>query len=177
MVDNLQLGKKICATYQLQVTSYKLHSILMLSFTHTIISLPLAYYFENPLLIFVAAVVVHLLADTFLHWNLFPEQSKRWFYPLVALEVAGGLAGTWLLVGDDLLTRPVFVAIAGGNAPDVVHQLWELLTPRQRKKYFAWARPLFTFHSSLQAETFRIGRGLISQIIFIAVAIFLLGRT
>lgn len=143
----------------------------MLSFTHTLISLPFAYYFDSPLLIFIAAFVFHLVADTFLHWNLFPEQSKQFFYPLVAVEITLGLVIATLLVGRDIATLPVMAAIAGGNAPDIIHQLWFLLSVPQRRKYFSWAQPAFDFHDNLQHETAHVARGLVSQVIFIALAI------
>lgn len=142
----------------------------MLSLAHTLISLPFAYYLENPFLIFIAAFVFHLFADTLLHWNLFPEQSKQLFYPLVAVEVLGGIVATWLLVGSDILTMPVLVAIAGGNAPDVIHQFWDFLTPKQRQRYFAWIMPAFKFHSDLQSETLSFSKGVVSQVILVAIA-------
>src|SRR5687768_14771650 len=117
----------------------------MLSLSHTLISLPFAYYLDNPILIFIAAFIFHLFADTLLHWNLFPAQSKKFFYPLVAVEILAGLLLTWLLVGEDILTLPVLAAVAGGNAPDVIHQLWFLLTPEQHRRYFGWAIPAFRF--------------------------------
>lgn len=150
------------------------YTVPMLSFSHTLISLPFAYYLDSPLLIFLAAFVFHFFADTLLHWNFFPEQSKRFFFPLVALEILAGLIAAWLLVGTDILTLPVLAAIAGGNAPDVIHQSWELLTRAQRKKYFSWALPGFIFHDKLQNETLNIRKGALSQVALILLAILLL---
>ena len=146
----------------------------MLSFSHTLISLPFAYYLDSPVIIFLAAFVFHFFADTLLHWNFFPEQSKRFFLPLVTLEILSGIVVTWLLIGADILTLPVLAAIAGGNAPDVIHQSWELLKPAVRKKYFSWAQPAFIFHDKLQNETLNFRKGVVSQIALILVAILLL---
>lgn len=146
----------------------------MLSFSHTLVSLPFAYYLDSPLLIFLAAFVFHFFADTLLHWNFFPEQSRQFFFPFVALEVLAGIVASWLLVGTDILTLPVLAAIAGGNAPDIIHQSWELLRPARRKKYFSWALPAFIFHDKLQNETLNFRKGMVSQVVLILVAILLL---
>ncbi len=153
---------------------FTLYTFKMLSLSHTLISLPFAYYLDNPILIFAATFIFHLFADTLLHWNLFPAQSKQFFYPLVAVEVLGGLLLTWLLVGEDLLAVPVLAAIAGGNAPDVLHQLWDFLSLKQKKHWFSWAMPAFRFHDHLQLETARIGKGMVSQVILIVLVITLL---
>lgn len=145
----------------------------MLSFTHTIVSLPFAYWFDSPLFVFAAAFVFHLVADTLLHWNLFPEQSKKFFYPLVALEIIGGVVAAMAVVGQDILTINVLAAIAGGNAPDVIHQLYFLLSPAQRKKYFTWAQPAFDFHNNIQSETPFFFKGMISQVILIGLTLLL----
>ncbi len=142
----------------------------MLAISHTLISLPFGLYLENPLLIFITAFIFHLFADTFLHWNIYPEQFKRYPYGLVALDVLGGLFMSRLLVGEAVFTLPVLLAIAGGNAPDVIQALWDMIPPKTRNSYFAWAMPFFHFHDHLQLETTHVGRGLVWQIVFVLLA-------
>ncbi|MEX2054557.1 MAG: hypothetical protein WD972_00105 [Candidatus Andersenbacteria bacterium] len=137
----------------------------MLSLTHTLVSLPFAFYFDNVFLVFFAAVVFHFFCDTLLHWNLYPEESGAAFIPLVALEIALGVVAAWLLVGNLIFTLPVLLAIAGGNFPDVLHQLWNMLGPGRQAKWFSWATPAFDWHERLQLETSHVGHGLIWQII------------
>lgn len=143
----------------------------VLSLTHTLISLPFAFYLENPLLIFLAAFVMHLLADTFLHWNIYPYRFKRYPYELVALDVAGGVVLAWLLTGEQLFTLPVLLAIAGGNAPDILHGVWEVAGKNIQDRYFNWAKPLFRFHDHLQLETTSVPRGLAWQVVFGIIAV------
>lgn len=147
----------------------------MLSLTHTLISLPLAYYLDNPLLIFIAAIAGHFLCDTLLHWNLFPDQiPKKFFFPLVAADVGGGLLVAYFLTGNDFFTLPVLLAILGGNLPDIIHQLYELLPAAVKHRWLHWAAPAFVWHDRLQLETHNIGQGLITQATLVFLAIVLL---
>lgn len=145
----------------------------MLSLAHTIISLPVGVYLQNPWLIFIAAFVLHLLMDTFKHWNIYPWQFKKYPYALVALDITAGLAAAWFLLNDQTLTLPILAAIAGGNAPDVLHGVWEFTAQKTKNSYFSRAKPFFIFHDRIQRETTHIGTGLIWQGIFMAVSIFL----
>ena len=106
----------------------------MLSVIHTIISLPLAEYLHSWFLIFVTAVLLHLLADTTLHWNIMPNQFKRFPYGLVFLDVAAGLILAWLLVGKDIFTLPYLAAIVGGNITDLLHVTWDS-APKYHSKF------------------------------------------
>jgi hypothetical protein len=144
----------------------------VLSIAHTLISLPFAIFFENPLLIFVAAAVWHVFCDTLLHWNIYAPDFKRYPVELIVLDVGGGLVAAWLVMGDALFTLPVLAAIAGGNAPDIVHGVWDLLRPHQRQ-WLGWARGWFAFHENTQLETTSVWQGLISQIVLSAAAIVL----
>ncbi|MEX1998014.1 MAG: hypothetical protein WEA04_05085 [Candidatus Andersenbacteria bacterium] len=146
----------------------------MLSLAHTLISLPLAYYLEQPLLIFLAAVVGHFLCDSLLHWNLFHDQLRRGiFYLLVALDIGSGLVIAGLVVGSDIWTLPVLAAIIGGNLPDVLQQLYEKLRAAPRKKWLGWAAPAATWHDALQLETTDPLRGLVSQALLSGLAVSL----
>ena len=145
----------------------------MLSFTHTLTSLPLAYLMSSPLLIFAAAFVWHLLCDSLLHWNVYAEDYKRYPWFLVMSDVAGGLLFAWLATGDDILTLPVLAAIAGGNAPDVAHTVWDALPRAIRSKFSAWATPWFQFHNNLQLEAKSWHHGWQWQAFLITVAIAL----
>lgn len=139
----------------------------MLALTHAVISLPFAFYFENLVLIFIAAFLFHLLADTLLHWNLFPDQAGKYFWPLVAVDVFGGLVISWLLVGELLFTVPLLAAIAGGLAPDVLHAFWEMLGKKKQRHWLPWAIPYFRFHEKLQLETPQVLPGLVWQIVLL----------
>lgn len=145
----------------------------MLSLTHTIISLPFAIYLQNPALIFAAAFTFHLLADTIPHWNIFPDNFKRYPYGWVALDITAGLLAAWYITGSNVLTLPVLAAIAGGNAPDVLQGLWDI-APQAARNYFRWAQPFFIWHDKLQLETSTIWYGLLWQIIAIGVAVMLI---
>ena len=145
----------------------------MLSIAHTLISLPFAFLFQNPILLFLAAATMHLFADTLLHWNIYPYKFRRYPFELVALDVGGGIAIAWLLLGSQFFTLPVLVAIAGGNAPDIFHAFWEFLSPRQKNKVPRWLKKAFHTHDSLQLETTKVGKGLVSQAISVALAILI----
>lgn len=148
----------------------------MLSFSHTLISLPFGLYLKNPLLIFLAAFLFHFFCDSLLHWNIFPFRFKSYPYHLVFLDVTSGLLAAWLLLPDQFLTLPVLAAIWGGNLPDILHGLWDLLGIIKRRHYLNFLRPFFIFHHRLQHETTSVPHGLISQIILIAIALTLIIR-
>lgn len=148
----------------------------MLSITHTIISLPLAFLFTNPILIFVSALLLHLFADTLLHWNIYPEQFKRFPILLIALDVAGGPVVALSLLGNEALSLPVLLAIFGGNLPDVLHMSWGLLPPRIRDNPPNWIAAALKFHDHIQHETHIKWHGLILQVLVMIIAISLLFR-
>lgn len=146
----------------------------MLSFTHTLISLPFAVYLQNPVLIFLSAFAFHLFADTLPHWNLYPEQLKRYFIPLVPFDIASGLFAAFLLFGSDVISLPVLTAIAGGNMPDILQGFWELTPRRLKNGPLRSLQPLATFHERLQSETYSVTRGVVSQIILAILALALI---
>jgi hypothetical protein len=145
----------------------------MVSAVHTLISLPIGLYFENPLLILVTTVVLHLLADTFTHWNIYPHQFARFPYHLVAIDVAGGLLIAFVLLGSAFFTVPVLIAIFGGNLADIIHSFWEILSPVRRLYLPPWAQAFFRYHENLQRETPSLLRGLPSQLILAGIALVL----
>jgi len=142
----------------------------MLSLSHTIASLPLGIYLQNPYLIFMAAFLLHFILDATLHWNIYPPHHSKFPAFLVSLDVLGGLLLAWLIVGDNFFTIPVLAAIAGSNAPDIIHSLWEL-ADKPKNKYTTVILPFFRFHDNIQWETNHVALGLISQIIVIATVI------
>ncbi|MBI3273953.1 MAG: hypothetical protein HYZ69_02310 [Candidatus Colwellbacteria bacterium] len=146
----------------------------MLSFTHTLISLPFAVYLNNPVLIFLAAFVFHFFADTLLHWNIYPPQFKRYPFVLVAIEIGAGLIAAWLLTGEQFFTIPMWAAIIGGNLPDVIQGLWDFTPKKYQDKQLGWLKPVFVWHDKLQLETPSVAWGLLSQIILIAIAVALI---
>lgn len=145
----------------------------MLSIAHTLIALPFAVYLDNPIIIFVAAFVFHIFSDTFLHWNIFPQDYKGFPYHIVALDVLGGLVLAWLIIGNAIFTWPFLIAIAGSNAPDVFHSLWLIIQKGKYQKILSWAKPFFNFHDHLQIETHDIKKGLVFQILFSIIAVYL----
>ncbi len=146
----------------------------MLSLAHTVLSLPFGIYIDNIFIIFAAAFVGHLLFDTVLHWNIYPDRFSRYPFELVALDVFAGLGLAYFITGDQFFETRTLVAIAGGNAPDVLHGLWEFMSKPTRKKYFSWAQPFFTFHDKLQLETKSVWRGLAWQVVGIAIVAFII---
>lgn len=144
----------------------------MLSLTHTLISLPFGVYLNNPLAIFAAAFVFHLLADTLLHWNIYPEQTGRFFYPLAALDVVGGLIVAWLVMGNQFVSAPILLAILAGNLPDILQGLWDLTGPKMQRA-LRWLKPAFDFHDRLQLETISMLKGVVWQAILIVIAVFI----
>ena len=146
----------------------------MLSAAHTIISLPLGIYLNNPIIIFIFAFLLHFVADALLHWNIYPQDYPRFPYVLVALDILGGLILAYLIVGKSILTLPLLAAIAGGNMPDILHSLWLIAGgERHPEKWPRWVNASFAFHHKIQRETHNIVRGLISQIILALLAILL----
>lgn len=144
----------------------------MLSLTHTIISLPFAAYLQNPVIIFTAAFLFHLLTDSILHWNI---DSKKQPYPykFVALDVLGGIVIAALISLNHLPIWSTMAAILGGNAPDIIQALWNILGSTKHSKYILWLKPFSIFHQRIQRETNNIPQGLASQIILIALALTL----
>ena len=144
----------------------------MLSLAHTLISLPLGIYLENPWLILLGAIVVHLLCDMLLHWNIYPNDYPRFPYGLVALDVGGGVVLAALLVGPEIFSLPVLVAIAGGNLPDVLHSLLVIAGGEKNPRRFPrTVNHPFWLHHRIQHETRDVARGLASQIILVTLAI------
>lgn len=146
----------------------------MLSAAHTLISLPLGLYVHNPLAIFAAAFVLHLLCDTLLHWNIFHDQHERYPYLPVALDVGSGLLAAYALLDRTLFTLPLLAAVAGGNAPDIIHHFWDIIHATRYRPLLAWLAPFFTMHDKLQHETAQPVRGLISQLVLTALAVTLI---
>ena len=147
-------------------------SIIMLSAVHTITSLPFAVYLQNPFLIFAAAFLFHLITDSILHWNTNPRK-RPYPYKLVAIDVLGGITLAFLIIMNRLPLWPTTIAIIGGNAPDITHALYDLLSPTKYIKYLHWLKPFFTFHKRIQRETNNIPRGLVFQIFLVAIALTL----
>lgn len=144
----------------------------MLSLAHTLISLPFGVYLNSPIAIFASAFIFHLLADTLLHWNVYPEQTGRMFYPLAALDVIGGVVVAWLILQGTFFTAPILLAVLAGNLPDILQGLWDLL-PKHSQRTLRFLKPAFTFHDKLQLETTRIGKGLIWQAVLVVLAVLL----
>jgi hypothetical protein len=142
----------------------------MLSIAHTLISLPLAFWLERPILIFCATVALHFLADTLLHWNIYPDRHRTYPVLAVAADVIGGVVLAWLLLGDTFFSLPVLAAIAGGNAPDILHGLWDLLPTARQKKFPRWLQSSYQWHDAIQVETTNIPAGLTLQVIVVAAA-------
>lgn len=150
--------------------------LLVLAVTHTLVSLPIGAHVESAPAAFALAFLVHLFLDTLLHWNVYIERH-RWPYVWVALDVVGALALAYWLVPDRFFTAPMLAAIAGGNVPDVILGLIDLLrkfglrrTPKHREHWF------IRFHDGLQNETLSPAKGLAWQVAASAAAIWLVVR-
>jgi hypothetical protein len=147
----------------------------MLSLAHTIISLPFGFYLDKPLVIFILAAGLHFIADMLPHWNVYPQNFPRFPYGLVAFDVFGGLVFALVLTGADFFTLPVLAAIAGGNAPDVIHSLWMILGGEKNpRKFPRWTNRFFKFHERIQFELVSPARGLISQVVGMVIAVALI---
>lgn len=142
----------------------------MLSLSHTLISLPLGFYLDNSLKIFVTAFVTHIICDAVIHWNIYPRHYKKFPYKQVALDVIAGPIIAYLFIGHDLFTIPVLAAIAGGNAPDVIHTLWVM----GKKHYFRHFRWFFHWHHNIQVETNNLLVGLTPQLTLVALSLVLI---
>lgn len=145
----------------------------MLSFSHTIISLPFGLAFTNPLIVFIGAFLMHLVSDMFLHWNIYPHHFKKYPFFLVGLDVASGLIASYIILNNSLFTIPILAAIAGGNAPDVLHAFWGFLGKTRQKHTPAFVQWIFRFHEIIQRETPSPLLGGLSQVIFCSIAITL----
>lgn len=130
---------------------------------------------ENPVLIFIAAIIFHFFADTLLHWNIYPWKYKKYPFHYVALDVFGGAIAAYIIMGQaSFFTIPVWAAIIGGNMPDVLHGLWEFTHNQHKEKYLSKFKKFFVWHDHLQLETLNITHGLIAQAILITVSLILL---
>ncbi len=145
----------------------------MLSLAHTLISLPLGIYFQNPVLIFCAAFALHLLCDMVIHWNIFPQHYRRFPYIQVALDVIAGPLVAYLFLGQRLFTMPVWAAILGGNVPDVLHTSWILLRQHRKQHYLRWLNPFFHWHHHIQVETTHLLIGLTPQLLLVSLSLVL----
>lgn len=143
----------------------------MLSLSHTIISLPFGLAFTNPLIIFLGAFLMHLVSDMFLHWNIYPHHFKRYPFFLVGLDVISGLIASYIILNNSLFTIPILTAIAGGNAPDVLHAFWSFLGKTRQKHAPAFVQWAFRFHEIIQRETESPLIGGLWQIVFCSAAI------
>lgn len=137
----------------------------VLAVTHTITSAAAGTAVPSVPFAFGIALLLHLLLDTFLHWNFYRERCR----PIAvygALDLAAGLALTFLILGERALAPPVLAAVLGGALPDI----WTMFhaAPSGRPRGF------HRFHDRLQLETTSIPRGLMSQGVAIALALAIL---
>lgn len=142
----------------------------MTAIAHTLISLPFGLYLEHPIIIFFVALLFHVFADTLLHWNIFPWQFKKHFHLLAVVDVLTAFLLSWLTLGSDIWSIPIWAAIIGGNIADAATVLWEALPSRTQDK-FPWLKAPFHVHSMLQLETTSLSRGLIWQITLVAASL------
>lgn len=141
----------------------------MLAVTHTLASAAVGAQVDHPVFAFALAFLLHLFADTILHWNIYVEQH-RWPYVWVALDLLGGFFLAYLLAGERLVTAPIIAAIVGGNLPDITAGTLTLLKRRTT------ADPFHRFHEGLQNETTNPSKGLVWQVVFALFAVILLRR-
>jgi hypothetical protein len=144
----------------------------MLSLVHTIVSLPFGVYLQNPIIIFLSVFIFHFVLDSIFHWNIYPPHHAKFPILPVSLDITGGLILAWLIVGSDLVSLPIIVAIIGSNAPDVFQSLWYMLGEPKSKR-FPFATFLFEMHDQIQWETNHIIKGLIPQTALAILAIYL----
>ncbi len=143
----------------------------MLAITHTLASIPFGIYLQNPIYIFLSAMAMHFVLDSILHWNIQIEKNKRYPYEHVTIDVLGGISIGWLMLGNQIFTPNILIAIAGGLAPDILHGLWFITKRKTRKRYLKWLNAPFTFHEKIQNETPNVIKGMVWQIVVIAIAI------
>ncbi len=142
----------------------------MLSLSHTLISLPFGVWLDTPIFIFTAAFLFHFICDSLLHWNVYPWRLKKYFYPAAMVDVISGLIIAAIVLGDRFYTPAIWLAVAGGNMPDILQESWQAL-PKKIKRMLRWAQPFFDFHENLQKESLSPARGLVWQIILVMFAI------
>lgn len=145
----------------------------MLSLSHTIISLPFGLIFTNPIAIFFIACISHLVLDMFLHWNIYPHHYKSYPFVLVGIDVLSGLLVSYLLLQNTLFTLPILAAIAGGNAPDILHAFWGFMGKNRQQRAPKFVQAVFQFHEEIQWETESPLLGGLSQVIIGGMAILL----
>ncbi len=145
----------------------------MLSVSHTIISLPFGLLLNNPFISFCATFCMHLLSDMMLHWNIYPHHYKKYPYIQVAIDIASGLLLAYALLDTRMFSLPILAAIAGGNAPDVLHGVWSFMPSAAKARAPKWVKSWFSFHKRIQWETDSPLVGGLSQIIVGGLAIML----
>ena len=146
----------------------------MLSFSHTLASLPFGVAAPNIVIAFIGAFLFHLFCDHLLHWNIYPHHFKKYPFGLVAIDVIGGFFVAFLIVGDKITDPFLLAAILGGNMPDILHAGWELAGKDRRSKWPHFIQRFFFFHHRIQRETLSPLKGLISQLIVVALSLLAL---
>ena len=137
----------------------------MLALSHTLVSAAIGDKISNPVLSFAIAFGAHFICDSFLHWNFFPHKHK----PIVLLALGDMVAGivlSYFLLGANFWHWSILFAIAGGLLPDIISfgaYLFKIRIP-----YFG------KFHDSIQRETEIVWKGMISQVIVIAVSLLVI---
>jgi len=151
----------------------------MLSTTHTIMSVAIGAQMERAPLAFLTAFLLHLLADTLLHWNIYTDRH-RWPYFWAMLDVCGGIVAAYWIAPDRFFTAPMLAAVVGGNLPDlwangvdVLRRLRAGLARAQAARRPASSlrrlhQSLLDVHDALQYETMSPTRGLAWQVLLIA---------
>jgi hypothetical protein len=134
----------------------------VLALSHSIVSVAIGDKISNPTVAFTLAFFAHFICDSFLHWNFFPHKHKPIAF-FATIDVIIGLFASYLLLGNNFCQWSVFAAIIGGLLPDIV---------AFTALFLKIELPFFTkFHDKIQRETESIWKGLISQIIVIAISL------
>lgn len=137
----------------------------MLAVSHTIASAAIGTQIENPALAFTLAFTFHFFCDWLLHWNFYPGKWK-YFHLMAVLDVLIGLLFAFLLLGKNFGQYSVLAAIIGGLLPDIIAMSAFLI----KRKIPIYSR----FHDGIQNETESFYKGIISQVIVVAISVLLI---
>lgn len=142
----------------------------MLLTPHAIIGAAIGAQIHRPWLVVPLAIGSHFLLDSIPHWDLDTEDLDKKDILVVLLDLFLSLVLTWLLTFDNPQWEMMWVGAICATVPDSHHLLHVLFGPESLVRY---TKAHEKYHS---ARDIRFLPGIALQVIFITIAILIMGR-